>query len=103
MDIPGRFVAGIVPAEFVTSPCETMCDMRRLNVRELHRHTGAVLDQVAQGDVVIIEKRGVPVAEIRPASGVSPGFPPDHWKSLKRFPRFKDDSGKFISEDRDRG
>src|SRR6516164_8877827 len=27
VDIPGRFVAGIVPAEFVASPCETMCDM----------------------------------------------------------------------------
>ena len=43
-----------------------MCDMR-VNVRELHRRTGHVVDRVASGDVVVIEKRGVVVAEMRPA------------------------------------
>ena len=60
-----------------------MCDMRRLNVRELHRHTGAVV-------------------EMRPVGKIGAGFPPEHWEWLKKFPRFNNDSGKFISEDRDR-
>lgn len=80
-----------------------MCDMRRVNVRELHRHTGAVVEQVARGDVVVIEKRGVPVAEMRPARPAATGFSPEHWKWLARFPKFKNDSGGLISEDRDRG
>jgi antitoxin (DNA-binding transcriptional repressor) of toxin-antitoxin stability system len=80
-----------------------MCDMRRLNVRELHRRTGMIVEQVARGDIIVIEKRGVPVAEMRPARPEAPGFPPAHWEFLKRFPRFKDDSGRFISEDRSRG
>jgi prevent-host-death family protein len=74
--------------------------MRRINVRELHRNTGAVVEQVARGDVIVVEKRGVPVAEIRPARPAAQGFPAD-W--LKRFPKFKNDSGRFISEDRGRG
>ena len=77
--------------------------MRRLNVRELHRRTGAVVDQVARGDVVVIEKRGVPMAEMRPVRPAAPGFPPEHWETLKRYPKFKDDSGRIISEDRERG
>jgi antitoxin (DNA-binding transcriptional repressor) of toxin-antitoxin stability system len=77
--------------------------MRRVNVRELHRRTGAVVDEVAKGDVVVIEKRGVAVAELRPVGPAAPGFPPEHWEFLKRFPKLKGDSGKFISEDRDRG
>ena len=80
-----------------------MCDMRRVNLRELHRHTGTVVEQAARGDIIVIEKRGVPVAEIRPARPAAPGFLPDHWKWLKRFPKFKDDSGRSISEDRGRG
>jgi antitoxin (DNA-binding transcriptional repressor) of toxin-antitoxin stability system len=74
-----------------------MCDMRRLNVRELHRHTDAVVDQVTQGEAVVILKRGTPVGKI------GAGFPPEHWGWLKKFPQLSDDSGKFISEDRDRG
>lgn len=77
--------------------------MRRLNVRELHRRTGAVIDQVSRGDVVVIEKRGVPMAEMRPVRPAAPGFPLGHWKALKRFPKLPDDSGRLISEDRGRG
>lgn len=83
------------------SDCETMRDMR-INVRELHRRTGFVVDRVASGDVVVVEKRGVPVAEMRPARPSAPGFPAGHWEAMKRFPRFRDDSGKFVSESRGR-
>jgi prevent-host-death family protein len=76
--------------------------MRKLNVRELHHRTGAIIDEVAGGDVVLIVKRGVPVAELRPASPVAKGFPPGHWERLKKFPKLKGDSGRFISGDRNR-
>ena len=77
--------------------------MRHLNVRELHHRTGAIVDEVARGDVVIIEKRGVPVAEMRPARPAAKGFPRGHWELLRKYPKLKGDSGRFISEDRDRG
>ncbi len=77
--------------------------MRRLNVRELHRRTGAVIDEVARGGVVLVEKRGVLVAEIRPAPPQGKGFPPGHWEYLKKFPKLKTDSTRIISEDRDHG
>lgn len=76
--------------------------MKQLNVRELHHRTGAIIDQVAAGDVVLIVKRGVPVAELRPASLVPKGFPAEHWERLKKFPKLKGDSGRSISRDRDR-
>lgn len=77
--------------------------MRRVNVRELHRRTAAFVDEVARGAVLVIEKRGVPVAELRPARRAAPGFPPEHWNWLKRFPKLTNDSGRVISDDRDRG
>jgi antitoxin (DNA-binding transcriptional repressor) of toxin-antitoxin stability system len=80
-----------------------MCHMRRVNVRELHHRTGAIVDQVAGGDVVVIEKWGVPVAELRPAAPAAKGFPAQHWERLKKFPKLRGDSGRFISRDRDRG
>lgn len=79
-----------------------MSDMR-VNLRELHRRTGAVVECVVRGEVVIVEKMGKPVAEMRAARPSAPGFPAEHWEALKRLPRFSDDSGRFISESRDRG
>ena len=76
--------------------------MKQLDVRELHHRTSAIIDEVAAGDVVLIVKRGVPVAELRPASPVAKGFPAEHWERLKKFPKLKGDSGRYISRDRDR-
>ena len=75
----------------------------RVNLRELHRRTGAVVESVVRGEVVVIEKRGKVVAEMRPARALAPGFPAGHWEATKRLPRFADDSGRFVSERRDRG
>jgi prevent-host-death family protein len=77
--------------------------MRSVNLRELHRRTGAVVEEASRGEVIVIEKRGVPVAEIRPSRRQAVGFPPEHWEFLKRLPKFSDDSGSLISESRDRG
>ena len=76
--------------------------MKRINVRELHRRTGTVVEEVSRGGAVVIEKRGVPMAELRPLGTAARGFPSSHWDFLRRLPKFKDDSGRFISEDRDR-
>jgi len=62
-----------------------MSDMR-VNLRELHRRRA----------VVRIEKREA----VKPSA---PGFPTEHWVVVKGLPRFQDDSGRFISESRDRG
>jgi len=47
------------------------------------------IDEVAAGDIVLIEKRGAPVAELRPAGHTAKGFPPQHWQRLKKFPMMK--------------
>jgi len=75
----------------------------RVNLRELHRRTGAVVESVIRGEVVVIEKRGKPVAEMRAARPAAPGFPAAHWAATKKLPKFSDDSSQFISEGRDRG
>lgn len=80
-----------------------MCHMRRVNMRELHHRTGAIVDLVIGGDIVLIEKRGTPVAEIRPLPSRAKGIPAEHWDFLRKFPRMKDDSGRLISDDRSRG
>ena len=48
--------------------CATLCHMQSSTVRELHLKTSEIVRQVAEGESFIIEKRGVPVAEIRPIS-----------------------------------
>jgi antitoxin (DNA-binding transcriptional repressor) of toxin-antitoxin stability system len=76
--------------------------MRQLNVRELHHRTGAIIGEVAGEDVVVIVKRGVPIAELRPLNSAAKGFSPQHWERLKKFPKLRGDSGRSISRDRDR-
>lgn len=40
--------------------------MRKTSVRELHINTSKLVGEVAEGDTIIIERRGEPVAELRP-------------------------------------
>ena len=82
--------------------CVTMCHMKRVNLRELHHHTGALIDDVAKGHVILVEKRGVPVAEIHPVRRRAAGIPIEHWEWLKKFPAMPGDSGELIAEDRNR-
>lgn len=75
--------------------------MKRASVRELHLNTSGLIKDVAQGEVVLIEKRGVPVAELRPISLAFSGkVLPNREKLLARFPKVKGDSGRFLEEDR---
>ena len=76
--------------------------MKRASVRELHQDTSRILDRVAKGEVFLIEKRGTPVAELRPVQELPKctPFPPDLEATLARFPKVKTDSGRFLEEDR---
>ena len=75
--------------------------MTRSSLRDLHLHTSAIVAQAAKGEVFVIEKRGVPVAELRPLSEPAPPRPfPDRRALLAKFPKVKGDSGRFLEEDR---
>ena len=43
--------------------------MRKTSVRELHIHTSELVREAADGRVIVIERRGEPVAEL-PESGL---------------------------------
>lgn len=40
--------------------------MRKTSIRELHIHTSELVREAAEGGVIVIERRGEPVAELRP-------------------------------------
>ena len=81
--------------------CDTLGHMRSVNVRKLHERTGAIVDLAAEGHVVIIVKRGRPVAELRPLeAGARRRTLPDRAELLARYPRLRGDSGRFLEEDR---
>jgi prevent-host-death family protein len=82
--------------------------MRKTSVRELHIHTSALVREAAEGGVITIERRGEPVAELRPVS--SPSRMPATKKARifssmeevwARMPEVGD-STPIIGEDRDR-
>ena len=78
--------------------------MRTTSIRELHLHTGAIVDEAAKGKVVVIARRGKPVAELRPVQRKTPAqMIQDLEPLLAKLPKMKTDVGRFISEDRDRG
>ena len=75
--------------------------MKTKTVRDLHLGTATVLDEVEAGETVVITRRGIPVAELRPytSASASRGLPNrDAW--LARFPQVRGDSGVFLEEDR---
>ena len=77
--------------------------MRRANVRDLHLRTSALIKEVEKGRVIVIEKRGVPVAELRPTGRVSRQEMLRGMRALAaRLPRTNLDSTAVISEMRDR-
>lgn len=40
--------------------------MRKTSIRELHIHSSESVRQAGEGGVIVIERRGEPVAELRP-------------------------------------
>ena len=76
-----------------------MCHMKSSTVRELHLKTSDIVRQVAAGESFIIEKRGVPVAEIRPISDRPKPKMPDR-EGLIMSGLVTMDSGTILEQDR---
>lgn len=77
-------------------------------MRELHIHTSELVREAAEGGVILIERRGEPVAELRPIT--APSHMPAATKA-RVFDSMRDiwdrmpqagDSTRMIEEDRDR-
>lgn len=73
--------------------------MRSSTVRELHLKTSEIVRQVAAGESFIIEKRGVPVAEIRPLSDRPKPRMPNREALIMGVPETMD-SGLILEQDR---
>lgn len=68
--------------------------MGTVNVRELRNHGGEVLDRVAAGEVIIVERSGKPVAQLIriPGQGLSTAelierakrLPPVDYEAMRR-------------------
>jgi prevent-host-death family protein len=75
--------------------------MKTASVRDLHIRTSELVREAADGGVIVIERRGEPVAELRPISKkrTKPRLPDlaDLWR---RLPPVAADSGRFLEEDR---
>jgi len=77
-------------------------------VRELHIHTSKFVREASEGGVIVIERRGEPVAELRPitaAPHISAARKARIFTSMRRIwarmPRVSD-STKIIEDDRSR-
>jgi antitoxin (DNA-binding transcriptional repressor) of toxin-antitoxin stability system len=74
--------------------------MRTASVRDLHLNTSALLKQVAEGAAFVIQKQGVPVAELRPLqTPPSSRRLPNREALLAKLPVALD-SGRILEEDR---
>ena|SRR2546425_13231111 len=61
-------------------------DMKKASIRDLQRHTGALVQEAADGEVIVIERRGVPVAELRQVRKRTVG---EAFRELERSGYFK--------------
>jgi antitoxin (DNA-binding transcriptional repressor) of toxin-antitoxin stability system len=74
---------------------------RKASLRELHLNTSGILKQVANGETFIIEKRGDPIAELRPLSRQRPTARlPNREAFIRKLGRVKIDSGRILEQDR---
>jgi antitoxin (DNA-binding transcriptional repressor) of toxin-antitoxin stability system len=75
--------------------------MRNVTIRKLHEETGRIVDAASAGEVIIVRRRGVAVAELRAvvARRVNVRIP-NFARRYGKFPRVKTDSGKIQEEDR---
>ena len=77
--------------------------MKKASIRDLHIRTSELVRDASEGAVIVIERRGEPVAELRPISKKSRKIQfPDMTELWARQSKLSGDSTDFISEDRDR-
>jgi antitoxin (DNA-binding transcriptional repressor) of toxin-antitoxin stability system len=82
--------------------------MRKTSVRELHIHTSKLVREAADGGTIAIERRGQPVAELRPITSplrMPAGKKTRIFSSMRkvwdRMPKVSD-STTILEEDRSR-
>ncbi|MEO5925813.1 MAG: type II toxin-antitoxin system prevent-host-death family antitoxin [Bryobacteraceae bacterium] len=83
--------------------------MRKTSVRDLHINTSALVREAEEGGTIVIERRGEPVAELRPLAAKA-GITPEQKERIfaemreiwARMPQMGTDSTQLVSEDRDR-
>lgn len=98
--IPNRNICWTGDGAIRDLKCDTMCHMRSSTVRELHLKTSEIVRRVAEGESFIIEKRGVPVAEIRPIAEKMRARMPDREALIMSGPETMD-SGLIMEQDRE--
>ena len=77
--------------------------MRKASVRDLRIHTSELIRDAENGETIVIERRGEPVAELRPLRKRPRKVKlPDMSRFWNEFPQVTGDSTDYISEDRDR-
>ena len=75
--------------------------MRKASVRDLHIRTSELVREASAGEVIVIERRGEPVAELRPLTKPrSKPKLPNMTRFWTKFPKVAGDSGAFLEEDR---
>jgi prevent-host-death family protein len=75
--------------------------MKTASIRDLHIRTSELVRDAADGAVIVIERHGEPVAELRPITKRrSKNQLPDMTALWRRFPSVSTDSGRFLEEDR---
>jgi prevent-host-death family protein len=75
--------------------------MKRASIRDLHIRTSEIVREAAEGSVILIERRGEPIAELRPISKRQTKMRlPDMARYWENFPSVTADSGRFLEEDR---
>ena len=77
--------------------------MRRASIRDLRIRTSELVRDAENGEVIVIERRGEPVAELRRFKKPSKKARfADMERIWREFPQVPGDSTDYISEDRDR-
>jgi antitoxin (DNA-binding transcriptional repressor) of toxin-antitoxin stability system len=78
----------------------TTADMKRISATDLHLRTSQIVREVEKGSVFVIEKRGVPIAELRPPQSLPRTRRlPDREDFIATLPRTRD-TGRILEEDR---
>ncbi len=81
--------------------------MKTASVSDLHTKTSELVRSAAEGEVIVIERRGKPIAELRPVDikpiskrGKKFKWPADMERIWNTFPKVSGDSGRFLEENR---
>ena len=75
--------------------------MRKASIRDLHIRTSELVRDASEGAVIVIERRGEPVAELRPITKKKKKLKlPDMTAFWASMPQVAGDSSRFLEEDR---